>query len=103
MDILNYDEYNEYKLNFIKNHKSDYEATTSPMDEYGIYYKDYTFIDGHALYEIMRPVYKTIDIEVNKVKIKVTVKLLETEAYNTEDSHSVYYYEKFNHAEKSEI
>lgn len=103
MNILNYDEYYNYKLDFIKKHHYQYEISTSPMNSDGTYYKDYYFTDGSALYEIMRPVYKTVEIEVNKVKVKVSVKLLETEAYNTDNSESVYYYEKFNHTEKSEI
>ena len=88
--------YIEYKNAFIKKHNSaDWTVHTSPMDEYGQYCKNYIFTDGAVLTEINRPVYETAEVEVKGVKVEVTIKLLETEAWNTDDAKSVKWYEKW--------
>ncbi len=102
MLILNYDTFNAVKKDFLMRH-GDWSVETSPMDEYGTYYKDYICEDGAQWHEVMRPVYEKATVEVKGVKVDVTVKLLETEAYNTDDSVSIYYYEKFNHEQEAEI
>ena len=88
--------YIEYKNAFIKKHNSaDWTVHTSPMDEYGQYCKNYIFTDGAVLTEINRPVYETAEVEVKGVKVEVTIKLMETEAWNTDDAKSVKWYEKW--------
>ena len=95
-----YSTYAEYKMDFIKKHRrADWTVETSGMDEYGKYYKTYNFTDGAQLFEVNRPVYEEVEAEVEvkgvKVVIKDTVKLFETEAWNTDDSRSVKFYEKW--------
>lgn len=89
----------EYKKNFINSHKGDWTVTTSPMDEYGQYVKTYAFESGATMTEINRPVWETVETEVEvkgiKVKVKETVKLLETECWTTDDAKSVKFYELF--------
>ena len=92
--------YLEYKRNFIKKHDdADWTVYTSPMDEYGQYVKNYVFTDGATLTEVNRPVYETVEVETEvkgiKVVIKQDVKLMETEAWNTDDAKSVKFYEKW--------
>ena len=88
--------YIEYKNAFIKKHNSaDWTVNTSPMDEYGQYCKNYIFTDGATLTEINRPVYETAEVEVKGVKVEVTIKLMETEVWNTDDAGSVKFYEEW--------
>jgi len=92
--------YLEYKRNFIKKHDdADWTVHTSPMDEYGQYVKNYVFTDGATLTEVNRPIYETVEVETEvkgiKVVIKQDVKLMETEAWNTDDAKSVKFYEKW--------
>ena len=44
---------------------------------------------------MMRPVFKKATIEICKVEVEVEVKFLETEAWNSDVSESVFYYERF--------
>ena len=90
----------EYKNAFIQKHsKSDWRVETSPMDNDGKYVKTYIFEDGAQLVEVNRPVYETVEIETEvkgvKVVLKETVKLFETECWNTDNAKSVKWYEKF--------
>lgn len=90
----------DYKRAFIqKHHKSDWHVNTSDMDEYGRYIKTYLFDDGAQLIEVNRPVNETVDVEVEvkgvKVTTKLTVRLMESECWNTDDSKSVFFYEKW--------
>lgn len=92
--------YIDYKNDFIKKHnEADWSVHTSPMDEYGQYTKSYVFTDGATLTEINRPVYETVEVETEvkgiKVVIKQDIKLMETEAWNTDDAKSVKFYEKW--------
>lgn len=92
---VNYETYNNEKLAFIRKHdKKEWHIETSPMDEYGVYYKTYIFEDGAQWCERMSPEYETIETEVHFVKVKAEVKFLKTEFWSTE-SGSKYYYEKF--------
>lgn len=102
MKIINYNELAEAKKNFLNKH-DDWSVETSPMDEYGTYDKTYYCSDGAQWIENYRPVYERTTIEIKGVKIPVTVKLLETEAYNTDDAQSLLYYEKFYHEKEAEI
>jgi len=88
--------YIEYKNAFIKKHnEADWTVHTSPMDEYGQYCKNYIFTDGAVLTEINRPVVETVKVEVKGIEVEVEVKLMETEAWNTDDAKSVKWYEKW--------
>lgn len=92
--------YLDYKGKFIQRHsKSDWTVHTSPMDSSGTYVKNYVFTDGAVLTEVNRPVYETVEAEVEvkgvKVKIKQEVKLMETEAWNTDNAESVKFYERW--------
>ena len=92
--------YIDYKNEFIKRHNdSDWSVHTSPMDDYGQYVKNYIFTDGATLTEVNRPVYEMVEVEVEvkggKVKIKQEVKVMETEVWNTDDSKSVKFYERW--------
>lgn len=91
--IVTATEYEKRKFAFLKKHK-DWDVETSPMDQYGCYRKTYTCTDGAIWYEVMRPVYETVTVEVKLVKIPVEIKLFETEGWSTE-SESIFYYEKF--------
>lgn len=103
MTILNFQEYEQQKINFFRKHDSDFTVETSPMDSYGQYYKIYTFADGSRYTEINRPVYEKTTVTVKGVNVDLTVKLFETEAYNTDNPLSVYHYEKFNHTVDAEV
>ena len=96
---LNYTEYHEIKDRFFAKHKHDFQIDTSPMDRDGKYYKTYIFRDGAQWIDVYMPVWRTIEIttEIERVPITVKqdVKLFETESWNTDDSKSIYYYEKF--------
>lgn len=102
MNIVNYQEFMKIKAEFFKKH-DDWSVDTSPMDEYGAYSKSYICTDGARWIENMRPVWEKVTVEVKGVKIPVSVKLFETEAYNTDNADSVFYYEKFYHEKEAEI
>lgn len=89
-------EYKKYY--FSKHYDSDWTVHTSNL-EGETYRKVYSFADGFQLFEVFRPVYETVETEVVvkgiKVPIKTTVKLAETECWNSEDAESVYFYEKW--------
>lgn len=94
MNILTTKEYEDTKIAFLHRH-DDWKVETSPMDEYGTYYKTYTCIDGAIWNEVNRPIYDKVKIEVRKTMVEAEVKLLETEGWNTDDASSIYCYEKF--------
>lgn len=89
--------YAEYKKSFIRKHgKGDWRVETSPMREDDSYVKTYMFSDGAVMTEVNRPVYvecldlyAMIDGKYVKVKEKTTVKMFETECWNTDDARSV--------------
>lgn len=95
--------YLKYKYDFIEKHckhgKVDWHCETSPMDENGQYVKQYIFADGACMTEINRPVYETVNVEVEvkgvKIKTQIDVKLLETECWHTDDAKSIKFYERF--------
>lgn len=91
---VNYKEYNEDKNNFFKKHNNDFKCETSPMDEYGRYWKTYVFEDGAVWYEAMSPEFVSYEVEVKLVKITEQVKMLRTEYWSSEFG-SKFYYEKF--------
>ena len=96
---VNYKEYRDNKDKFFKKHKHDFNTDTSPMDQYGVYYKTYIFTDGAIWYERMAPVWEKVQVEVNvrgvDVKIEQDIKLFETEFFSSDNAESKKYYEKF--------
>lgn len=92
---VTYEEYDKDKRNFFKKHNNDFKVTTSPMDEYGRYFKEYSFSDNAVWYESMSPTYEKGTVEIKKVSVEVQVKMFRTEYWNTEDSKSKFYYQKF--------
>lgn len=93
MNIVTTKEYETAKINFLHKH-NDWKVETSPMDEYGTYYKTYICNDGAVWNECNRPVYRKAKVEICKTMVEVEVKLFETEGWSTE-SESIYCYEKF--------
>lgn len=95
---VNYETYTSEKQAFIRKHgKKDWKVETSPMDEYGIYYKDYIFEDGAHFYERMAPVYFKQEVEVahTLVKVEVEIKMMEIEYFDSDNAESRKYYEKW--------
>lgn len=96
---VNYEEYWKIKRSFLARHNNDFRVDTSSMDGYGCYHKEYVCSDGAIFYETMSPEFATKEIEFEvkmiNVKTEVTVKLLRTEFWSSDDSVSRSYYEKF--------
>ena len=92
---VDYKKYSEDKKAFFKKHKNDFQCETSSMDGYDRYYKVYSFNDGAQWYENMSPTYETAEVVIKMVTVKVEVKMLRIEYYNTDDAISKCYYEKF--------
>lgn len=91
--------YRYEKHRFFKRHKNNFECETSSMDEYGRYNKTYTFKDGAIWYETMFPEYVKQELETEvklvKVKTEIEIKMFVTEFWNTDNSESKKYYERF--------
>lgn len=90
----------EYKAAFIKKHgKHDWHTETSSIDENGKYIKWYLFDDGAQITEVNEPYYEEVELtgEAHGIKFstKQTVKFFRTECWNTDDSRSVFFYEKY--------
>lgn len=102
MKTVDYEGYLKYKMRFFEKH-GDWSVNTSPMNEYGEYHKTYYGEDGSEMHENMRPVYTPTTCTVKGLTIKLTVKLLETELYSSDDAQSIYHYEKFNHEKEAVI
>ena len=88
-------EYFDERAQFFAQHKYDYTMTTSPMDEYGRYFKTYAFADGAYWYESMGPEWDQVTVEVKRTKVKVDVKLFKTEYWNSKELTTHVCYEKF--------
>lgn len=97
---VGYEAYTTEKQTFLRKHgRKDWHVETSPMDQYGVYYKTYICGDGAIWYERMAPVWRTAkaeaEVEGIKIEIEKEVKLFETEFFNTDNATSKKYYEKF--------
>ena len=93
---VTYEKYTADKKAFLKKHgKEDWKVETSPMDEYGRYYKTYICGDGAVFNEEMYPTYETGEAEIRGIKVKVEVKMMRIEYYSTDDAESRYYYERW--------
>lgn len=91
MTIVNYKEWTNDKLAWMKKHNHEYRVTTSSLDENDCYVKTYTSFDGRGqLIEVTRPVWETVEVKGAKTQVK----LLEVE-YFTESEGSKYYYEAY--------
>ena len=88
-------EYFDERAQFFALHKYDYNMTTSPMDEYGRYFKTYAFSDGAYWYESMGPEWDQVTVEVKRTKVKVDVKLFKTDYWNSKGLATHVCYEKF--------
>ena len=88
---VDYKEYMSDKMAFVSKHNHDYILETSPMDEYGCYFKTYCFRDGAIWYEKMSPEIVPAIAEAHGVKCKVEVKLFKTEYWSTEAGSKLYY------------
>lgn len=102
MKVIDYEGYLKYKLDFLKKHEN-WTVDTSIMNEYGEYHKIYLCEDGAEMYENVRPVFRTAVCVVHDLRVKVPIKLLETELYSSDNAESVYYYEVFNHEKEATI
>lgn len=91
---VDYKTYMTEKMDFVSKHNHDFIIETSPMDDYGCYYKTYIFADGAMWYEKMSPEVCPAIAEVHGVKCKVEVKLFKTEFWSSEAG-SKFYYEQF--------
>lgn len=88
----------EYALNksgFLRRHAGDFVVETSPMDEYGVYHKEYICSDGAIWYERMSPEWVSETVEIKHATVKVEVKMFRTEFWSTDNAESKYYYEQF--------
>lgn len=95
MTIVDSAEYNAQKKAFIKKHKGLKRVDTSSMDEYSSYHKEYICEDNAMWYEVMSPYYKTVEMEINKCKVSLDVKLFQTEFWDSDNSNSRFYYENY--------
>ena len=97
--VYTYDQFETIKDAFFKKHHHDFVIETSPMDQYGVYHKEYYFNDGAVWYERYSPEYRktefTANIEGVTIKKTENVKLFCTEAWNTDNSKSIFLYELF--------
>lgn len=96
---VKYETYTKEKQAFIEKHgtKGEWKVETSPMDEYGIYYKTYIFDDGARFYERMAPVSFKQEVEVahTMVKVNAEFKMQEIEYWDSDNATSRKYYEKW--------
>ena len=95
MNVMTYHEYSLEKRGFFERHDYDYQVETSPMDEYGVYHKEYICSDGAIWYERMSPEWVSETVEIKHATVKVEVKMFRTEFWSTDNAESKYYYEQF--------
>ena len=93
MKILSNLELTTFQNRFFKNHKIEWIEISPFRNEQ--YHKTYHAADGAFMVEINRAVYEEMDFETKGVEIKMTIKLFETECYNSDEAGSVYHYEKY--------
>lgn len=91
---MTYDEYMNAKTEFLKKHGRAYTVSTTPMEN-DCWGKTYVLNDGAMWYESYSPVYEEIESEVHYVKVHTSVKLLRTEFWNTDNSKTYRYYERY--------
>jgi hypothetical protein len=93
--IVTSQEYWEDKKNFFKKHEdADWQVETSPMEENGLYFKNYSFSDGAMWCERMELKKYHKCVEINKTTVTVAIDLQEIKYWSTE-APSKYYYEQY--------
>ena len=97
ISTVDYNEFTRLKKVFFGNHNHDFQCETSPMDQYGVYYKSYNFRDGATWYERMSPEFIDTQVTVAYNTIPLTIKMLKVEFWNSDNAFSKFYYEVFNH------
>jgi len=93
MKIIKMKEYYELLQKFVNNHEVANVETSSMIN--GEWNKKYFCEDGAFGTEINRVIYEQVEVEVKGLKIKVDVKLLETEWFDTDNGASIYMYQKY--------
>lgn len=93
MKIVSMKEYYEAVSKFVNKHEVA-KVETSPMTN-NQWYKDYLCDDGATGKEINRVVYEQVEVEVKGLKVKVEIKLLETEWFDTDNGTSIYMYQAY--------
>jgi len=93
MKILTMAEYYQTIQEFVSKHEINKVETSELVN--GQWSKNYYGEDGSAGTEINRIVYENVEVEVKGLKVKVEVKLLETEWFDTDNGKSVYMYQKY--------
>lgn len=94
MKIVNNKEYYARIRKFLDSQDiDDYNVETSAFED-NSYHKIYRFVNGAVGIEHNRIITEEVEVEVKGLKVKVEVKLLETEWYDTNDATSIYMYEK---------
>ena len=92
---VNYSEYAELKGKFFRKHDNDYELQQGGTSaEY--YHKEYVFKDGAIWYEVMTKTYEVETIEIKYCKCEVSVAMLRTEFWSSDNAESNYYYEPWD-------
>lgn len=90
MKIVTMKEYYEAVGNFVNKHEIANVSTSNIVN--GDYHKTYMCEDGATGWEINRVIYETRELEVKGLNIKVSIKLLETEWFDTDNGKSIYMY-----------
>lgn len=88
---VTYREYEEAKKNFIEKHKGLFITSTSEMDEYGSYSKQYVANDRCVFYEVNSVEYVKAEVK----KTTVTIKMFRTEFYSSDNSRSSFCYQQY--------
>lgn len=91
MSVVRENEYNNDKKEFFFKHKNDFTVkTTGDSAEY--YRKTYTFADGVVWYEVSTKQIIEDTIEIMGININVSIDVMQTEYWSSDDSHSKFYY-----------
>ena len=94
MNIVDYKQYTKERLEFINNQESEWEIYTSPQVN-NIWHKEIVFDNGAVWYERYEKKRVPVEAEARGVKVTVEIPMLEIEFWNSKNSESKYYYEKW--------
>lgn len=95
MKIVSMKEYYEVQSKFVSKHEHEIsKVERSPFTD-NQWHKTYLCEDGALGTEINRIVYEQVEVEVKGLKVKVEVKLLETEWFDTDNGTSTFMYQKY--------
>ena len=87
----------EYLEQFIKKHNCDFRVETGTLDG-TTYHKQWIFDDGAIIFEVNDVIYDhpIAEVEVHGMKIRkeLEIPLNRCEMWNTDDSTSVFFYER---------